>query len=51
MDHADVSHRLGPGQGVQGLDWVWLGIALLIDVGADAGGAYGNRRRIFGRRR
>jgi hypothetical protein len=41
----------GPGQGVQGLDWVWLGIALLIDVGADAGGAYGNRRRIFGRRR
>ena len=40
-----------PGQGVQGFDWVWLVIALLIDISADAGGAYGNRGRIFGRRR
>lgn len=36
----------GSGQGVQGFDWVWLGIALLIDIGTDAGGAYGNRRHI-----
>ena len=39
-----------PGQGVQGLDWVWIGIALLIDISANAGGAYGNRRRLFGNR-
>lgn len=38
----------GPGQGVQGFDWVWLALALLIDVGTDAGGIYGNRKRIPG---
>lgn len=41
----------GSGQGVLGLHWMWLGVALLIDLGSSAGGVYGNRRRIFGRRR
>ena len=37
--------------GINGLswfDWVWLAIALLIDLGSYGGGAYGNRNRIPG---
>jgi hypothetical protein len=33
-------------QGVQGLDWLWLGLALLADVGVWAAGGYLNRRRL-----
>ena len=33
-------------QGVQGLDWLWLGLALLADVGVWAVGGYLNRRRL-----
>ena len=33
-------------QGIQGLDWLWLGLALLADIGVWAGGAYLNRRRL-----
>jgi hypothetical protein len=37
-----------PITGVYGLDWLWLGIAVLIDLGTYAGGGYGNRDRIPG---
>jgi len=33
-------------QGVQGLDWLWLGLALIADVGVWATGGYLNRRRL-----
>jgi hypothetical protein len=33
-------------QGVQGLDWLWLGLALLADIGVWAAGGYLNRRRL-----
>jgi len=32
--------------GVNGLDWLWIGIAVLIDIASYSGGAYGNRERI-----
>ncbi len=32
--------------GIVGFDWVWLGLALLVDLGAYGGGAYANRDRI-----
>ena len=32
--------------GVDGFDYVWLGLALLLDVGSWSGGAYGNRNRM-----
>lgn len=35
---------VAPG-GVGGLDWLWIIIAFLIDIGSLSGGAYGNRRR------
>lgn len=35
---------VAPG-GVNGLDWVWIIIAFLIDIGSLSGGAYSNRRR------
>jgi hypothetical protein len=35
-------------RGVTGLDWLWLGLALLVDIGSYPGGAYGNRERIRG---
>lgn len=36
---------VAPGGGVNGLDWVWIIIAFLIDIGSLSGGAYGSRRR------
>ena len=40
---------VAPG-GVVGFDWVWLGLALLGDIGMYGGGGYGNRDRIpYGR--
>lgn len=36
---------VAPG-GVDGLDWVWLGLGLLFDIGSSSGGAYRNRRRM-----
>ncbi len=36
---------VAPG-GVDGLDWVWLVIAFLIDMGSTSGGAVKNRDRI-----
>lgn len=32
--------------GVNGFDWLWLGIGILLDVGNWAGGAWGNRDRL-----
>lgn len=32
---------------IAGFDWLWLGLALLIDLGSYGGGAY-NRRRVPG---
>jgi hypothetical protein len=33
---------------VIGFDWIWLGLALLADIGSYTGGAYGNRNQIPG---
>ncbi len=38
-----------PGMGIEGLDWVWLVLGLLIDLGSHGGGAYSNRDRLRGR--
>jgi hypothetical protein len=38
---------VAPG-GVVGLDWIWLGLAVLADISMYAGGGYGNRDRIPG---
>jgi hypothetical protein len=34
--------------GVYGFDWLWLGLALLLDVSSYGGSAWGNRDRIPG---
>ncbi|MET1231663.1 MAG: hypothetical protein ABWY52_02285 [Candidatus Limnocylindrales bacterium] len=34
--------------GVEGFDWIWLGLALLIDVGSWFGGGWKNRGRMSG---
>jgi hypothetical protein len=34
--------------GVNGLDWLWIGLAILVDIGFWSGGAWGNRGRIPG---
>lgn len=34
--------------GVEGLDWLWIGLAVLADVASYAGGAYGGRGRVPG---
>jgi hypothetical protein len=34
--------------GFHGLDWLWLGLALVADIGSYVGGGYGNRERIPG---
>ena len=36
---------VAPG-GIVGFDWVWLGLALVADIGSYSGGAYGNRDRL-----
>ena len=32
--------------GIKGSDWVWLGLALVADIGSYGGGGYGNRNRL-----
>jgi hypothetical protein len=32
--------------GVEGFDWLWLGLALFADLATLGGGAFGNRQRI-----
>jgi len=40
---------VAPG-GVIGFDWIWIGLAVVADIGMYAGGGYGNRDRIpYGR--
>ena len=34
--------------GLVGFDWVWMGLAVLADVGMYVGGGYGNRDRVPG---
>jgi hypothetical protein len=34
--------------GIEGFDWIWLGLALLVDIGSYGGGGYGNRNRMPG---
>jgi hypothetical protein len=34
--------------GIFGLDWLWLGLAVIADISMHAGGAYGNRERVPG---
>ena len=34
--------------GVIGFDWVWIGLAVVADIGMYVGGGYGNRDRIPG---
>ena len=38
---------LYPG-GINGLEWLWLAIAIVLDLGSYAGGGYGNRDRLRG---
>ncbi len=38
---------IAPG-GILGFDWIWLGLALLVDLSSYGGGAYGNRKKISG---
>jgi hypothetical protein len=37
-----------PGNGLSGADWIWVGIAFVLDVGHYGYSAYGNRDRIPG---
>jgi len=34
--------------GVTGFDWLWIGLAVIADIGMYAGGGYRNRDRIPG---
>ena len=38
---------VAPG-GIDGFDWLWLGLGLLADIATYSGGGYGNRARIPG---
>lgn len=31
--------------GLRGFDWVWIALAVLVDISSYTGGAYGNRER------
>ncbi|MDL1894991.1 hypothetical protein FBQ82_01835 [Anaerolineae bacterium CFX7] len=34
--------------GIEGFNWVWLGLAVVLDIASYTGGGYGNRNRIPG---
>ncbi len=38
---------VSPG-GVVGIDWLWIGLAVVADIASYSGSAYGNRDRIPG---
>ena len=33
--------------GIEGFDWIWLGLALLLDLGSWFGGGWRNRTRMY----
>jgi hypothetical protein len=33
---------------VEGFDWIWLGLSVLVDIACYSGGGYGNRNRMPG---
>ncbi len=37
-----------PGTGVSGTDWLWVGIAFVLDLGHYGASAYGNRDKVPG---
>jgi hypothetical protein len=37
-----------PGVGIQGLDWLWLALAVVLDIASIASAGYSNRDRIPG---
>jgi hypothetical protein len=37
-----------PGVGMTGSDWIWIGIAFVLDLGHYTASAYGNRNRLPG---
>ena len=37
-----------PATGIEGLDWLWLALALVADIGTYVGGGYGNRDKLPG---
>ena len=39
---------VAPFGNVAGWDWLWLALAVMLDLGTYAGGTYGNRERIPG---
>jgi hypothetical protein len=39
---------VGGAQGIQGLDWLWLGLALLMDIATFGSAGYANRNRMPG---
>ncbi len=34
--------------GISGFNWIWIGLAVILDIMAYGGGGYGNRNRIPG---
>jgi hypothetical protein len=34
--------------GIEGFNWVWIGLAVVLDIASYGGGGYGNRNRIPG---
>lgn len=36
------------GVGIQGFNWVWIGLAVVLDIASYGGGGFGNRNRIPG---
>jgi hypothetical protein len=36
----------GVGSSIQGLDWLWLGLAVIMDLASIAGSGYSNRERL-----
>ena len=43
-----LTYALVGSHGISGIGWLYIGIALLVDLGAYVGGGYGNRRRVPG---
>ena len=44
-----LAYVLAAPSGIDGFDWVWLGIGILLDVAAWTGGGWSNRGRVQAR--